>query len=110
MSLAVIQSARGPGGNVTGRIESQLIIETGIILAEDVGTTNHANRATLAGKLLAPGTFLATAASQLCKRSLAVNSTAQTKGNDLSDSEIEYIIRSTMLNDATVVAELNALT
>ncbi len=109
MSLAVVQSAMSPGSNMTGRIQSQLIIETGIILAEDAGTANHANRVTLAGKLLAPGDFLATAAAHLGKRALEINSTAQSKGNDLSDSEIEYIIRSTMLNDAGIVAELNAL-
>ena len=110
MSLAIIISAMSPSGNFTGRVQAQLIIETGVILAESAGVANHANRVTLAGKLLSTDAFLAAAATRLCKRSLAINSTAQTKGNDLSDSEIEYIIRTEMLTNATIVAELNALT
>lgn len=109
MSLAVIIAALQPTGNLLGRFQAQLLIEAGIIIGEDAETTNHANRLTLAGKLLETDAFLVAAAGRLRARALAINSTAQTKGNDLSDSEIEYIIRSTQLNDANIVSELNAL-
>jgi hypothetical protein len=109
MSLAIIIAAMQTSGNFIGRVQAQLIIETGVILAESSGVDNHANRVTLAGKLLATDTFLVAAATRLCKHALAINSTAQTKGNDLTDSEIEYIMRSTLLNNSAIVAELNAL-
>lgn len=109
MSLSVIIAALQPSGNLLGRFQAQLLIESGVILAEDAGVANHANRATLASKLLATDAFLSSAASRLRSRALAINSDAQTKGNDLTDLEIEYIIRSTQLNDAAIVAELNAL-
>lgn len=109
MSLAVIIAALQPSGNLLGRFQAQLLIESGVILAESSGTANHANRVILADKLLATDAFLSSAASRLRARALAVNSTAQIKGNDLTDGEIEYIVRSTQLNDAAIVAELNAL-
>lgn len=109
MSLSAIISALHPSSNLFGRFQAQLLIEAGVILSEDVVVANHTNRATLAGKLLATDAFLTAAASRLRSRALAINSTAQDKGNDLTDSEIEFIIRSTQLNDAAIVAELNAL-
>jgi hypothetical protein len=109
MSLSVIISALQPSGNLLGRFQAQLLIESGVILSEDSEVTNHTNRVTLANKLLASDTFLLSAASRLRSRALAVNTTAQAKGNDLTDGEIEYIIRSTQLTDQAIVTELNAL-
>lgn len=109
MSLSVIIAAMQPSGNLLGRFQSQLIIEVGEIYKENQGAANHANRLTLANRILASDDFLSSAASRLRKLALAINTDAQAKGNDLTDVEIEYIIRSTQLNDAAIVAELNAL-
>lgn len=109
MSLAVIIAALHPSSNLLGRFQAQLFVEVGEIYKEDQGAANHANRLALANKILESDSFTTAAASRLLRLALALNSDAQTKGNELDDDDIAYIVRTTQLNDAAIVAELNAL-
>lgn len=106
--LAIIRGAMLPESSMQVRIESQIVIEAGIIIKESPSVDNHVNRLTWANKVLGinNASFIPTTARQLLLLSFR-NATAQQKGNNLSDPEIEFIIRGELLSDQVIIAQLN---
>jgi hypothetical protein len=110
MSLAIIHAAMRPNSILQEKFESQVVVEAGIICLESPSVDNHANRLIWANKVIGSTsvTFSPQTSRLLLLNALALNSTAQMKGNELTDSEIEYIVRTTQLANADLVAVLNA--
>lgn len=78
-------------GPLFSRWRAACLLRASLILDEDAGTTNHANRLIWAGEVLG-GADLDTKAREMNRRGIATNATYQTKKDTATDSEIEYIV------------------
>ena len=79
-----------PQGGITGRVLAGLMKKAWTVLAEDAGTTNHANRLALAEKIMRAPESLAGIAWRL----FLSNATVQASLGDLasiSDADIDWI-------------------
>lgn len=107
--LAIIRGAMLPESSLQVRLESQVVIEAGVIEKESPAAPNHINRVAWANKVLGPDNaqFIPLTARQVLLLAVGLNATAQAKGNNLSDSEIEFIVRTELLSDTIIIAILN---
>jgi hypothetical protein len=106
MSLAVVHTALHSAA-LRGRFEAAAVAAAGAIIAEDAGTTNHAARLAWAEQVIgvagadAPG-YTTASAARMVRYALGTNGTAQTLGDDLTDSDIEFIVASILGSESAL--------
>lgn len=105
MALATIKTAMD-SEDLQGRFEAACYVAAFTIINEATNTANHANRLVWANEVATMPTYLKATAAKCKHMALATNASLQTNGVAATDSDIEYIVVTEIVGNATKLGQV----